>query len=232
MGGFRGGGFRGGFGGFRGNGFRGGFGFRNGFRGAGFGGWGWGNGWGWGGGWWPWWGGGWGLGWGWPIGDAGYGWPGYVDNSFDYGYPAGGYAANAGYPSGGYANYAYPQQQSQPNVVVVYPPQQPAAPAYAAAPMIREYDEYGQEIRRMGPPPAPQAPIAAPAESGGAPMYLIAFRNRDIRAAVAYWVNGNTLFYVTREHEQKQVPLDMVDRDLSNRLNQERHVAFALPQAR
>ena len=40
-----------------------------------------------------------------------------------------------------------------------------------------------------------------------APVYLIAFRDHTIRAAVAYWVDGNTLHYVTLEHESKQALL-------------------------
>ena len=37
------------------------------------------------------------------------------------------------------------------------------------------------------------------------------------------------LHYVTLEHEQKQAPLNQVDRDLSVQLNRERRVAFSLP---
>jgi hypothetical protein len=84
-----------------------------------------------------------------------------------------------------------------------------------ATPVTHQYDEYGQE--------------AAPA-SGGSPLYLIAFKDHNIRAAVSYWVNGHTLHYVTLEREEKQVPLDSVDRDLSIRLNRERRVQMQLPQ--
>jgi hypothetical protein len=35
---------------------------------------------------------------------------------------------------------------------------------------------------------------------------------------------------VTLQHEEKQVPLDSVDRGLSLQLNRERRVAFQLPQ--
>ena len=157
------------------------------------------------------------------YGDFGYGWLGYVNNSFDY-YPSYNYA----YPS----NYAYPAYQSsyqpasQPNVVVVYPPQ-----AERATPALHEYDEYGQEVRR--PSTAPQAGQYTTPQSGAAadssPLYLIAFHDDSIRVAIAYWVEGGTLHYVTREHEQKQAPLADVDRDLSARLNRERRVTFSLP---
>ena len=85
----------------------------------------------------------------------------------------------------------------------------PPAPARAS---IREY---------------PENSSAAPTYE--APIYLIALRDGSIRAATAYWVEGNTLHYVTLQHERKQISLDDVDRGFSERLNQERRVDFRLP---
>lgn len=65
--------------------------------------------------------------------------------------------------------------------------------------------------------------------SGAAPIYLLAFTDHVIRAAAAYWVDGKTLHYLTLEYEQKQGPLETVDRDLSLQLNRERRVPFSLP---
>jgi hypothetical protein len=42
-------------------------------------------------------------------------------------------------------------------------------------------------------------------------------------------VSGDTLHYVTLEHQEKLAPLASVDRALSAQLNRERHVSFALP---
>jgi hypothetical protein len=209
-GGMGGGGFRGG--GFVGGGFRGGFvgnGFRGGFVGRG---WGWRGGWGWG---WPvaW---GWGGGWGW--GSPGWGWgsPWGVGFSSYYSDPG----DSGGYYGGGYASY-----QTSPNVTVVYPPDpNPAAQAYNYPPpntgraIIREYDQYGQEV---GP--------ATGAVNTESPIYLIAFNDHVIRAAAVYWVDGRILHYVTLEHEEKQVPLDTVDRTLSLKLNFDRRIPFQLP---
>lgn len=103
-------------------------------------------------------------------------------------------------------------------MTVIYPAPAQAAPStgYAerANPVVGEYDQYGQEIKPSG---------------GGAPIYLLAFTDHTIRAAAAYWVDGKTLHYVTLEKEQKQAPLDTVDRDLSLQLNRERRVPFSLP---
>jgi hypothetical protein len=227
-GGFRGGmggGFRGGMGGFRGGFNRGGFnrgfnrgnfrndrfnnfrfnrfGFRNGFNN------GFDNGFGFG--FWPWWGGDWGGGF-WPDYSS---W--YCDSYLGCG--------DGGYGYGGYGDYGYggsPAGYGQPNVTVIAPQTQPQAyPVYVerANPVIREYDQYGQERGS-----APSAP------SNGPPIYLIAMKDHVIRAAAAYWVDGPTLHYVTLDHEERHVALDSVDRALSQQLNRERQVQFTLPQ--
>jgi hypothetical protein len=205
-GGFAGGGFRGGgsvFGGgsgFRGGfgGFRGGFGgFRGGFRGRAFG---------FGGFFWP----------SFGFGYSSY-WPGYWPGYYDYGYDA-------------YPGYSYPAYQPSSNVTVVYPqPEQTAPnPVYVerANPNMRQYDEYGQEIRQ---PAIGNSSGGNASAANGSPLYLIAFRDHSIRAAAAYWVDGRTLHYVSTQHEERQAPLDTIDRDFSLQLNRERHVQFSLP---
>ncbi|HUB81256.1 MAG TPA: hypothetical protein VMB03_20785 [Bryobacteraceae bacterium] len=210
-GGFGGGGFRGG-GGFGGGGFRGGYGggFRGGYGGIGYGrgfGYGFGaglyGGYGFGG-----------LGWG------GWGSPfyGYWDDPYDYGYPA--YPAYPAYPD--YTSgYAAPAEYSpSPNVTVIYPGT--AQPMYSppVQPVMRTYDQYGQ----------PEQPQASQAASNGSPIYLIANKDQTIHAAASYWIEGRTLHYVTLQHEEKQVPLDSLDRSLTLQLNRERRVPFQLPQ--
>jgi hypothetical protein len=135
-------------------------------------------------------------------------WPGYYDYSY------------GSYPYSAYPyDYGYASYQTSPNVTVIYPTQS-VAPAATfverARPVTREYDQFGQEIR-------------PPAVGAGSPIYLIAFNDRVIRAAVSYFVDGRTLHYVTLEREERQVPLDTVDRALSLQLNRERQVPFQLP---
>jgi len=155
-------------------------------------------------------------GWGWPYWGLGFGygygyWPGYYDYGYDY-YPSYSYS----YPA-----YSYPAYQPASNVTVVYPQTAQAAPTTVYAnPVLRQYDEYGQEL---------QVPKQSSNGASGSPLYLIAFRDQSIRAAIAYWVDGRTLHYVTQQHEERQAPLDSIDRDTSVRLNRERRVAFSLP---
>ncbi len=217
-GGMGGGGFRGGFGG---GGFRGGFGgggfghegYRGFNRGFGYRGYG-----GYYGGYYP-------YAYGYPyIGSYAY-WPFFdYDYSYPYGYDYGYPAYSYNYPSYSYPSYSYPSYNPSPNVTVIYPQQaqEAAVSPYTqpAHPVIREYDQYGQEI-------APQAPSSGVPAS---PVYLFAFKDNVIRAASSYWVEGQTLHYVTLQHEARQVPLSDLDRSLTLKLNSERHVTIQLPQ--
>jgi hypothetical protein len=56
-------------------------------------------------------------------------------------------------------------------------------------------------------------------------------KDTTIYAASSYWVEANTLNYITLQGNQNQVSMDLVDRDLSRRLNRDRSVAFGLPSA-
>jgi len=136
----------------------------------------------------------------------------------------------------GYPMYVEPD----PQVTYVYqqPPQQQAPQVIinqhftseTARPVVREYvsDDTGG-IRVYGPEPKASAPAPAAEEN---PTYLLAFKDHTIYAALAYWVEGNTLHYVTSQNTHNQVSLDLVDYELSNRLNRERAVEFKLPPAR
>jgi hypothetical protein len=98
-------------------------------------------------------------------------------------------------------------------VVVVYPP--PAQPATVV-------------IERERP-----APVLAERQDAYVPAqqidYLIALKDSEIRIAEQYWVKGETLSYLTADHEQRTVPINNLDLALTIRLNSERNVAFYLP---
>jgi hypothetical protein len=148
----------------------------------------------------------------WPYYDWGYPYYyGYPSSYYNYGYPAYGY----NYAPSSYYDYGYSQApqvaiyQSEPAApVTVYESQRPARSE------IREYRDSSSPRNEK-------------------PIYLIGFKNQDnIRAAEAYWVAGGTLHYVSLQHEQKQAPLESVDRAVTYRLNHERHVDFRLPDGR
>jgi hypothetical protein len=58
---------------------------------------------------------------------------------------------------------------------------------------------------------------------------LIAFNDHGIQAALSYGVEGDSIHWVSREHEEKSAPLSRVDRGFSEQLNRERQVEFRLP---
>lgn len=62
-------------------------------------------------------------------------------------------------------------------------------------------------------------------------IYLIAMQDHSIVAAIGYWVDGDTLNYLTQDGNQNRVSMSLVDRDFSKQLNDERHVDFKLPKA-
>ena len=76
-------------------------------------------------------------------------------------------------------------------------------------------------------PPQPQPPDDQPT------VYLIAMKDHTIFPAVAYWVEGDVLNYVTAQGTSvNRVSLGLVDRDFSQQLNDQRSVPFKLPAPR
>jgi hypothetical protein len=141
-------------------------------------------------------------------------------------YAAGGYYGGYYYgdQGGQLAPGDYPQQQySGPQVVI----NQNFAPDIAR-PVVREYASDPSGGIRVYGPESPAVDTQAPVAEES-PTYLIAFKDHTIYAAIAYWVEGETLHYVTNQNTHNQVSLDLVDRELSDRLNRERQVDFRLP---
>jgi hypothetical protein len=68
---------------------------------------------------------------------------------------------------------------------------------------------------------------AQPAASS--PIYSIALKDRTIDSAIAWWVDGLMLHYLTPRGAHVQVRLDLVDRDLTARINRARNLELILP---
>jgi len=165
------------------------------------------------------------------------GYYGYDPSATGYanGYPPG-YASG---PAPGYGDDGSQAGPGLPSVVInqnFVPPQ--------ANPQVREYtgdqqttqpqDQSGLKLYQA-PPSHPYADAAAAqraASSDQPTIYLIALRDHTIVQALGYWMEGSTLHYVSAEHTLNQLSIDLVDRDLSQRLNDERGLDFRLPQPR
>jgi hypothetical protein len=134
--------------------------------------------------------------------------PAYVGGGYYSGYAAPPPSYGYGYDP----SYYGPDSYQQSPYVVVNPNFSPDA----VNPQIRDYSN----TPLPPPPPDPQATI-----------YLIAMKDHTIFPAVGYWVEGDTLNYVTSEGVRNKVSLALVDRDFSTQLNHERNVEFKLPPA-
>ena len=141
---------------------------------------------------------------------------------------------------GGYSDYGngygygYPPPD-QPNVTIVNPPQQTPQviinqnflPEHAT-PVIHEYgDDSSSGIRLYEAPGREPADTSADENTS---FYLIAFKDHSIYSAFAYWVEGDTLHYVTPQRVHNQASLSLVDRELTEKLNRNHSMQVKLPK--
>jgi hypothetical protein len=134
-----------------------------------------------------------------------------------YGYGRRGAYGYGGYYDPFYDSGYYRSADPDGSNPLVYPASAPSVTlAQTVHPVIHEYtqpEDYG----------------VSPERESGPILYLIAFRDNTIRAAMTYWVEDGALHYLDKDHQQKQAPLSTIDRDLSAQLNRERHVPFNIP---
>ncbi len=137
----------------------------------------------------------------------------------------------------------YPVFLGGNNFVQYDPPQAPLATDYSQTPgqsdvapvvIINQYFR-PDEVPAANAPTARQAPEPrelprlTPENQDKEIIFLIAMKDHTIYAANAYWVEDGTLNYITIQGNQNSASMDLVDRDLSRRLNRDRQVAFGLP---
>ncbi len=136
----------------------------------------------------------------------------------------------AAYPIfyGGYGygyGYEQPAQAEPPPQTVVV--QQPAAQAPAPQIVINQYFRSdGPAMTTGDPQTAYHAPAAR--QDDKPTIYLIAMKDHTIMPALGYWIEGDTLSYITSQGSKNSISLTLVDRDFSRQLNNERHVEFTL----
>jgi hypothetical protein len=118
--------------------------------------------------------------------------------------------------------------------------QQPAPPAAPQQPIvINQYfvtkgSAIPGEMVPMEQPPAPAAseePAAAPGDLLAPPQnyYLIAYKDHTVYSALTYWLEGDTLHYVTTQNTHNQASLGLIDVDQTYKLNSDRSVPFSIP---
>jgi hypothetical protein len=141
---------------------------------------------------------------GYPYYGYGYGYPGYYDDGY--------YPYDSGYGYGYSDPYAYNSYGDNGNG---YPSQ---APAYNQPPGSPSYE------------PMPPTPGSSTESFYRRPdYYLIAFNDHTIQAALTYHVEGDQIYWTTREHEERHAPIVSVDRRFTEQMNRDRRVDMRLP---
>jgi hypothetical protein len=115
-------------------------------------------------------------------------------------------------------------QPSQPIIVIVNPPQSGQSPLGAPMTAPAQGDTW-----RIYPPAQP-APVVEVPPSPEQPNYLLAFKDRNIYSAVAYWIDGGTIHYITSGNQHNQATIDLLDRPLTERLSKGSGYEVKLPR--
>jgi hypothetical protein len=138
-----------------------------------------------------------------------------------YGDPANGQGNPApGYPAPGYVAQGDPAQ-GYPFVII-----NPNYTPDTSNPVLRDYSYV--PVPQAAPQDGGQnAPAATPSV-----IFLIAMKDHAIYPAIAYWVEDDTLNYISEQGVRNRVSLDLVDREFSTQLNKERSIDFGLPPAK
>lgn len=135
----------------------------------------------------------------------------------------------------------YAEPEPAPNVTIInnIPPQAPPViinqvfPSQGAKPTTEEYAPSSDDASESSGVAVYQAPSAQPAANSATEpkptIYLIAFKDGSIQTSLGYWVEGDTLQYITPRGTINKASLELVDRQLSQQLNKERDLEFHLP---
>ena len=123
----------------------------------------------------------------------------------------GGYSGYAPGPLG--SDYGYSEQPAP--VAAVNPNYQP--------------DSATQAMIDFSNVPAAQATDDTQLKDDQPTIFLIALTDHTVVAAIAYWVDGDTLHYFTSGNTHNQVSLSLIDRDMTQRLNKESGIDLKLP---
>ena len=153
----------------------------------------------------------------------GYGsvYPGSVSD-YGYGY-SGGYAEPAPPPDYS-ASYAPPPAQQPP--VIINQTFVNGMPAGSAQPdpqggQPADPNIVGETRTYQSPAPTPQEWAMSEGH-----YYLIAYKDHSVYTALAYWMEGGALHYVTPQNVHNQVSLDLLDLELTKKLNAGRGLSF------
>jgi hypothetical protein len=94
---------------------------------------------------------------------------------------------------------------------------------------VSERREAAAAVKAIAEEAKSNTPAALHQSNTPAALYLIALRDHTVETATRYWMEGPFLHYLTPRGAHVQVRMDLIDRDLSTRLNRELNLEFRLP---
>jgi hypothetical protein len=143
---------------------------------------------------------------------------GRFGNSFSGGYSPffGGYGLWGNYPD--WADYPYGEEPWPPSNDFSITPSAPVfgpslVPALPAQAVIHEYP----------------VPPASAGSSSGATAFTIALKDGSQLSAIAAWIQHGELYYVDSQQRHRVISPDVIDRETTERLNNEKHLRLELP---
>jgi hypothetical protein len=89
---------------------------------------------------------------------------------------------------------------------------------------VPEYQDETRQPVAEAAPLNPGDPLVEPAT-----YYLIAYKDHSMYPALTYWMEGDTLHYVTTQNTHNQATLSLIDVDRTYKLNSDRSVPFSVP---
>lgn len=107
------------------------------------------------------------------------------------------------------------------------PPEQPAAPPVAIDQNFGPQAQPAEERPAIQSYSAPSPPRPEPPEDQ--PLFFIGLTDNSVYTAVAYWVEGGTLNYITPQGRHNQVSLPLIERETTARLNRGSKFQLHLP---
>ena len=118
-----------------------------------------------------------------------------------------------------------PPLPPEPPVVIInqaYRPEvlNPVLNDYSNVPLL---ESAPLEQRQSEPPPA-----VVQRSDQSPTIYLIALNDGTLVAALGFWMEGDTLNYITRDGNRNRISIDRVDREFSIKLNADRKLEFKL----
>jgi len=123
------------------------------------------------------------------------------------------------------ANVRDENQEKPPNVTFEIPLEQSVPPPAPDGTKTGPVSQSAQPCEAQSPPRPAKA-------TDNRLTFFIALKGGLVYTPISYWVQDETLHYVTSRGEHNQVSLDLVDRQMSAKLNEGRGAELLLPPSK